>query len=169
MTLARSAGRPRKDVSDRFLSKVRRNDNGCWEWTGSLDGHGYGSLQVYDPVLKRWRLAKAHRVAYELHIGPIGEGLQIDHLCRNRRCVNPVHLEAVTPGENIRRGVQARFGRPPKPRNMRLTQRGPRSVCGRGHPMASPNLYTRPGGKPECWECKRIRHRAYKKRLIERR
>ncbi len=69
-------------------------NSGCWFWLGALS-RGYGSLKN----------ARAHRVAYEMTIGPIPEGLVIDHLCRVTSCVNPDHLEAVTQAENVRRGL----------------------------------------------------------------
>lgn len=83
--------------TDRFYAKVRKTDT-CWVWTGALSskgtGHGYGTLWADG------RLRKAHRLSYELHVGPIPVGHVIDHKCRDTRCVNPDHLQAVTARQN---------------------------------------------------------------------
>lgn len=82
---------------DRFWAKVDKQDDGCWLWTAGGNGrYGrfyFGGVNTY-----------AHRVSYELCVGPIPDGLVIDHLCRNTMCVRPDHLEAVTQKENLRRG-----------------------------------------------------------------
>ena len=79
----------------RFWSKVRVAESGCWEWTGALTHNGYGILGKF-----RGRTYRAHRLSHESLVGTIPPGLQIDHLCKNKRCVNPAHLEPVTPREN---------------------------------------------------------------------
>jgi hypothetical protein len=79
---------------------------GCWVWQLAVNGRGYGQARVEG---RRDRQFPAHRVMYERHRGPIPAGLVIDHLCRNRRCVNPAHLEPVTGIENIRRGINVKL------------------------------------------------------------
>jgi hypothetical protein len=80
----------------RFISKTLFNSNGCIIWKGQLDKDGYGRFKF------KGKTQVAHRVSY-LHSNPIPEGLQLDHLCRNPSCVNPIHLEPVTSKENLRR------------------------------------------------------------------
>ena len=89
----------RRPLEDRLMDRVVRVD-GCWVWTGAVSTGGYGRIGIDGN-----RLAQAHRVAYQLYVGPIPEGLHVDHLCRNRLCVNSDHLEAVTQAENNRRSA----------------------------------------------------------------
>lgn len=105
----------RRNWPDRFWTKVDRTSDpaGCWLWRGFIMPNGYG--QTYLDGGHKY----AHRVAYEEVVGPIPEGLQIDHLCRIRNCVNPAHLEPVTLAENLRRGI-----------HLNSTKTG----CPRGHP-----------------------------------
>ncbi|WP_443217247.1 HNH endonuclease signature motif containing protein [Sphingobium sp. YC-XJ3] len=111
----------------------------CWFWTGTINPKGYGSLSV------RGRCNLAHRLSYEAFCGPIGDGLQIDHLCRNRACINPDHLEAVTASENCKRAAPFHPGS------------RPRTHCLRGHEFAGDNLFVGRGGKRYCRACCRIR------------
>jgi hypothetical protein len=126
----------------RFWAKVSLQ-SGCWPWTAYIAPTGYGMF-----CLNR-RMTYAHRVAYEIVNGPIPEGLQIDHLCRVRHCVNPAHLEAVTQRENMARGAAGPAGGPR------------RTTCKRGHDLTDPaNIYTRRDGGHMCHPCHLDRARA---------
>ena len=131
------------DVSmvSRFWAKVDKTGP-CWRWTACTNGNGYGVLRGHAGMVS------AHRFAYELIVGPIPEGLSIDHLCRNRGCVNPDHLEPVTHRVNVLRGVAASAV------NARKTE------CTRGHPLSGANLYVNPRGERQCRACDNARRRA---------
>lgn len=90
--------RKKRPPLDRLMALLERpTGSDCWLWTGYVAAGGYGEFHLAG------RTRKAHRVAYELLVGPVPEGLDLDHLCRVRRCVNPEHLEPVTRQENLRR------------------------------------------------------------------
>jgi hypothetical protein len=128
-------------TEDRFWRKVDIAPNGCWLWSGFVDKGGYARLR--DDAGKHGEVLYAHRFAYELLVGPIPDGRQIDHLCRVRRCVNPQHLEAVTQRENILRG-QA-----PSAIAFR------RGTCRKGHPY---DVITASGSR-RCRRCDRENER----------
>lgn len=116
--------------NQRFLFWVRKgSDADCWLWTGALDQDGYGFLNISE------KSVRAHRWSYELNVGPIPDGLVIDHLCRVRHCVNPAHLEPVTNGENVMRGEGL------APTLARVTH------CPQGHEYNEENTYVKPGGR----------------------
>lgn len=130
----------RTPLADRFWPKVVRDpDTGCWEWTGAT-ARGYG--QIWSAGQRVY----AHRLAYELLVGPIPEGLELDHLCRNRPCVNPRHLEPVTHRVNTLRGVS--------PSAKAATQ----THCVHGHPFDEANTYRLSDGARRCRRC-HARHR----------
>jgi hypothetical protein len=124
----------------RFWSRVDKSGP-CWLWTAGRNGDGYG-YATFNKVN-----VGAHRMAYFLTRGPIPEGLHLDHLCRVRSCVNPDHLEPVTNGENIIRGVS------PWAINRR------KSACKRGHPFTPENTLANSKGGRTCRECERARQR----------
>ena len=141
-------GSPPADPRFRFLKMLppRPTDGSCWEWTGAKwKGYGQFGTQI---TPGKWRNVKAHRFAYEMFVGPIPEGLQLDHLCRNPGCVNPDHLEPVTNRENGLRGTS------PAAVHAKATH------CVNGHEFTPENTY-RPPGKNEraCRECQRINGR----------
>lgn len=147
----------RTPIESRFWIKVQKSD-GCWNWTGAQNGVGYG---VIGSGGKHGSIVCAHRLSYEIAHGPIPEGLVIDHLCRNRACVNPDHLEPVTQGENVARGNR-RLGRKPGPNTLK-------SHCPQGHPYSGDNLKINADGHRSCRQCLRdtaMRHK-WEKRGVD--
>ena len=141
--------RPRKptpSLEERLWGRIdRRGPDECWEWLGGDTGEdGYGAFRIDG------RIRIAHRVVYELVYGRIPFGWHTDHLCRNVKCCNPLHLEAVTPRENILRGIG------PSAKNARKTH------CKNGHAFAGDNLgrgsRPRSDGSPsrKCRKCEQI-------------
>ncbi len=92
-------------IADRIRSNVDIDASGCWVWKRRVDGDGYGRINIYDG--SKARTFRAMRVSYEAHVGPIQSEMVLDHLCRNRRCVNPDHLEPVTPKVNAQRTLRS--------------------------------------------------------------
>ncbi len=134
-----------EDFPERFRNKVEVNAvTGCWIWKGS-QSNGYGQIAVWNPETKRKKNHSTHRWAWEQVNGPFPTGLEPDHICRRRECVNPAHVEPVTHRENIRRS----YG----------------NKCRRGHEMTKENSYISPvDGNRRCKTC--IEQRASKKRPL---
>lgn len=132
-------------LEERFFSHVTEGGRGCWEFD-NLTPTGYGYF-VIDKVP-----TAAHRWSYEYLVSPIPDGLDLDHLCRNRACVNPWHVEPVTPRVNILRGISDPAV------NARKTE------CLRGHPFDDTNTYLTPDGRRMCRACQRARDLAHRTR-----
>lgn len=134
-------------LPEKFRNKFVVLDNGCWQWQGAKNSHGYGEITINKAGLA------SHRVSYEYLVGEISDGMTIDHLCRNRACVNPEHMEAVSIRENILRGVS------PSAINARKTH------CLKGHKLEGDNLYLRKTKfERRCRECYRQRTTLWRKK-----
>lgn len=129
---------------DRVMRFVDKSDS-CWQWKGYINPKGYGEVR-FDG-----RPQHAHRAVYMLLVGPIADGLHVDHLCRVRSCVNPEHLEPVTMHENIRRGLH---------KSDYITH------CPRGHEYTEENTYVFRGeySRRDCRKCRVIRTRECRRR-----
>jgi hypothetical protein len=139
----------KQTVAEHIDKRVYRDPNsGCWLWLGRVDEKGYarGGNKSYPGE------SKAHRLSYLYHVGPIPEGLELDHLCRVRSCVNPSHLEAVTHAENCRRGDYKTN-----------SSNGKKTHCPSGHEYTPANtiLQQKKGGAGrKCRACRDSRNRS---------
>lgn len=130
-----AAAARQRDVATVFATKVKPRlriaDGGCWEWTGYRTSRGYGQVRFEDVV------TYVHRIAAELIHGPIPSGSHVDHLCRNTSCARPDHLEIVSPGENVRRGLNGAL----------------KQTCRHGHPWVRENWRVNKNGSRRCRLC----------------
>ena len=124
---------------DRWIDKVEITGD-CWLWTAATERNGYG---VFTPAAGDMKQQVAHRFGYEHLVEAVPDGLELDHLCRVRNCVNPDHLEAVTREENIRRAKEAR------------------THCKHDHEYTPENTLIGTRGERRCRTCNRLRNRAY--------
>lgn len=129
-----------KTVAERFWPRIDKTST-CWLWTGAKQSAGYGHLYV------EGRTHLAHRLAYETLVGPVPDGLVLDHLCRVHHCVNPAHLEPVTLAENFRRGVGLERA---------AAAKLAKTHCKHGHEYTPENTRLNWKGARVCRECARI-------------
>ena len=132
-----------ESVEERFWKHVDKTET-CWNWAGTENGRGYGFFWDGN------KYVQVHRYAYQKLKGVIPNGLQVDHLCFNKLCINPAHLEAVTPRENLRR-AQIHHGV-----GCAVTH------CPAGHEYTPENTYVEPKGSRSCRECRRERTRQWR-------
>lgn len=156
----------RQPIEDRIRANVVIAENGCWLWVLGTDRAGYARIQIGD----RWTLA--HRASYETFVGPIPDGLDLDHVCHSndqdcsggkcvhRRCVNPGHLEPVTSAENTARG---RYD-PAIYLADHYARKRAQTHCLRGHPYDADNTYITREGRRSCRACKRQQQQEYRAR-----
>ena len=132
-----------RPIHERIAARLLVTEGGCWEWQGSRHPFGYGRLNVSRAV----GVKNTHRLVWELVVGPIPEGMHLDHLCRNPPCCNPAHLELVTPRENALRSHSPTV-------LVHLS-----GQCAKGHPRTPENSYARKDrpGRFNCNACRRER------------
>lgn len=124
------------DQGARLMAKTDRTPGGCWLWTARINNRGYGEYSLSG------QRKLAHRASYELLVGPIPDGHELDHLCRTPRCVNPAHLEPVTHLENMGRSVTAT-----------------KTHCKNGHEFDAENTRLDRNGHRRCRACRTIASR----------
>ena len=138
----------RRAAVTRGVARRIITSTGCWQYDGGLLPNGYAYVYVHGE-----RSQYLHRLSYAEFRGPIPEGLVIDHLCRNRACFNPEHLEAVPQRVNVHRG------------RSHVVEQAARTHCPQGHPYSPANTSVSPKGKRECRECHRTRQRERSRRM----
>lgn len=137
-------------VTSRLISKLEINKKtGCWEWRATISLKGYGQIRYKNNTIH------AHRLSYIIFIGPLTPGLELDHLCRNKKCVNPYHLEEVTHQENCKRGDAGKYNKI-------------KTHCPQGHEYTKENTIIDRGSRL-CRECRRIQsiNNYYKNTLLD--
>lgn len=132
-------------ATNRRLPMFVVKENGCWEWSVLDRRTGYGALSL------KHKKHRAHVFCYKLFVGPIGFGMVLDHLCRNKLCINPDHLEPVTPKVNTLRGTSF------------SAKNSIKTHCPKGHPLSGENLWVSTNGRRRrhCRECGRVHHRKW--------
>jgi Pyruvate/2-oxoacid:ferredoxin oxidoreductase delta subunit len=133
----------RRDGFFKFVSPAP--NTGCWFWLGNHSPAGYAMFTA-----KKGRISGAHRYSYEIHKGPIPVGLEVDHICNMKGCVNPDHLQALTSRQN-----QMRTNSP-------IAQNSRKTHCHKGHEFTPENTVKHSGGGRECRECRKAFKRKYR-------
>lgn len=135
---------PKATPLEHIRARVSVTSAGCWEWNGYRTADGYGKA-----TLDGRRGELVHRWSYQRLVGPIADGLEIDHICGNRSCCNPAHLEPVTHAENVRRGRRAQ-----------------QTHCKHGHPLTPESVKIDSRGRRNCRACHREQsRRAYRAKM----
>ena len=138
----RKVGKIMLSMKQKIESHISIIPDGCWNWTGKIS-----KITGYGHVGFNYKTYLAHRLSYIVYKGSIPEGMVIDHLCRNRKCVNPLHLEAVSLKENILRG------------NSLPAYKARQIHCIRRHILLGANLYITPDGRRQCKTCRAFMNR----------
>lgn len=143
-TTRKATVRKSRTTPEKVLARLDTSDpDSCWLWPGAVRPDGYGVVSVAD------KTRPVHRYLYEQLVGPVPDGLQLDHLCRVRHCCNPAHLEPVTGKENVLRGIG------------HSAENARKDVCQEGHPLTGDNVYVRPSGARNCRTCHREKNRVF--------
>lgn len=137
-------------IPARLRDRISETEGGCWSWAGMKTWNGYGAIKTPRQKGQPRTDIRIHRLVYTELVGEIPSDLCLDHLCRNRLCCNPDHLELVTLAENTIRG--------------RIARGGGRNKCARGHEFTSENTYNRRDGQRECRKCRNAAAKAFKAR-----
>ena len=135
-------------IPERIAEKFSVDPSGCWLWSATITGKGSGQVQF------EGKRQKAHRVLYQILRGPIPEGLTLDHLCRNRACVNPWHCEAVPLGVNLLRGIGF------------AAINAAKTHCKKGHEFTPQNTYRSKVGR-ECRICRAANRPAWRRARVK--
>ena len=146
--------RPFVPLIDRLNARINKTDT-CWVWTGKVDKTGYGSFGMREGTKSRTR--SAHKILYEVLVGEIPTGMQLDHLCKVTLCVNPEHLEIVTPRENIMRS------------NGLAAVNAQKTHCSNGHEFTEDNIYVPPKrlNRRYCRKCQKLKPKNIQERRIK--